>query len=541
MNKRINSALVVCRPWLGTACFSILILTGCSMFPSATSAPVDVVFDTPQEEIEGGVRLAPVESLWDGYGEVIDVRGDVLAIGASEWNQCGAGSVHLYRLIEGAWQKEAQLVASDRDEFKIQARQFEAMRFGTSVALGEGIIAVGVPGNVPAEEGGLPGAVYLYEYDGQTWAETAKLTPGDNVESTPSRLTPSVCARFRPSSFGALTALAGDTLAVGGEASGLVYVYQRGENGWTEQTRLQIPDVEGKMLYMASMSLFGDTLALSVYYILPQEEQQDALPVLSGNVIVYVFERTGNAWEESFQFSPEGEAELLFFREVNVGASVTLGGESGQANLLAIGLPGFPDWTGELNPFLFGVPLEQVSPEQLPEFPASNRQTGAVYLFERSGEDWRGQATLRPAGWETPPGPGSFPAFPTHLEEGQESSDESGTGLSETADLFDFIFPGDLYSASPEITFFGATVDLDGDQLAVTAGFANATYIFENKDGGWVYRFSVIPRNEKMEFWEDFAQVVKISGLTLLLGTPGEFGNSAYVFDLCIPSSLDCR
>ena len=95
-----------------------------------------------------------------------------------------------------------------------------------------------------------------------------------------------------------------------------------------------------------------------------------------------------------------------------------------------------------------------------------------------------------------------------------------------------FVFPGHLWSANPEISFFGATVDLDGDQLAVTGGFANATYIFERGGKGWVYRFSIKPINEKLELWEDFAQVVKIDGHTLLLGTPSEFGNSAYVFDL---------
>jgi hypothetical protein len=537
MNKNFDFALFVSQRWLSVVCLFTLALAGCGIFPSVSAAPVDVVFDTPQETIEGGVRLNPVENQWDGYGEVIDLRGDVLAIGASEWNQCGAGSVHLYRLVEGTWQKEAHLLASDRDEFKIQARQFEAMRFGTSVALGEGIIAVGAPGNVPTEDGGLPGAVYLYEYDGHTWAETAKLTPGNRLEGTPSRLTPSVCTRFRPSSFGSLLALDGNTLVVGGDAGGLVYVYERGENSWTEQARVQIPEVEGKMLYMASVSLFGDTLALSVYYILHQDEQQDSLPVLSGNVTVYVFEWTGDAWEESFQFSPKEEAELLFFREVNVGASVALGGESEQANLLAIGLPGFPDWSEVREHALFGAG----NPDQTPVFPASNRQTGAVYLFERAGDDWRGQTTLKPAGWETPPGPGAFPSFPTHLEEGQENSDETGSGFSSSADLSDFVFPGVLWSEKPEITFFGATVDLDGDQLAVTAGFANATYVFENKDGEWVYRLSVKPTNEKMELWEDFAQVVKISGPTLLLGTPGEFGNSAYVFDLCDPSLLGCK
>jgi hypothetical protein len=89
-----------------------------------------------------------------------------------------------------------------------------------------------------------------------------------------------------------------------------------------------------------------------------------------------------------------------------------------------------------------------------------------------------------------------------------------------------------LFSEAPETSFFGATVDLDGDQLAVTAGFANATYVFEHQDGDWVYRFSVKPGQEKIELWEDSAQVVRISGQTLLLGTPSEFGNSAYVFSL---------
>jgi hypothetical protein len=93
-------------------------------------------------------------------------------------------------------------------------------------------------------------------------------------------------------------------------------------------------------------------------------------------------------------------------------------------------------------------------------------------------------------------------------------------------------FPGHALSENPDATFFGATVDLDGRQLAVTAGFANATYLFQGQDQNWVYRYSFKPSPIKVEAWEDYAQVAAISGSTLLLGTPGEFGNSAYVFDL---------
>jgi len=104
-----------------------------------------------------------------------------------------------------------------------------------------------------------------------------------------------------------------------------------------------------------------------------------------------------------------------------------------------------------------------------------------------------------------------------------------------------FVFPGDVYSENPEISFFGATIDLDDDLLVVTAGYANATYVFEHQGQDWLYRFRIVPRPEKAGLWEDFAQVVTISGDTLLLGTPGEFGDAAYVFDLCVQPSGICR
>lgn len=524
MYKNDNLRLRVYRNlWGSLACiFGLLTLTACNVLPSASAAPVDVVFDTPQETVEGGIRLAPAESQWDGYGEVIDVRGEVMVIGASEWNQCGAGSAYVYRLSGGEWRQEVQLTARDREAFNTQAQPFETMRFGTAVALGENLIAVGAPGNVPVEEGGLPGAVYIYEYNGQTWAETAKLTPDGNLDGTPARLTPSICTRFRPSSFGSLLALEGDTLAVGGEADGAVSIYQRRENGWQAQAQVQIPALPGREMYLASMSLLGDTLALSAFYSASQESSPYP-PILQGNVIVYVLEQANNTWEERFQFAPEGATDVLILPEVNLGASVSLGGTSGTAERLAIGLPGFPDWrNAEDSGWLFGD-----DPEQIPELPASNRQTGAVYLFERTGNGpWNQTATLKPAGWETPPGMGSMnPPGLTHTDESlSEEALESA--------FASFVFPGDLYSERPEVSFFGATVDLDGNQLAVTSGFANATYVFEHRGKDWVYKFGIKPAPEGQLGWEDYAQVVKLSGSMLLLGTPGEFGNSAYVFDL---------
>ena len=108
-----------------------------------TAVPIDVELDMPQEVIEGGVNLDALDQTWDGYGEVVGVHGDVLVVGASEWNQCGPGSAFVYRFSDGEWKEESRLTASDREVFEKQARRFESQRFGSSVAVGEGVVAVG--------------------------------------------------------------------------------------------------------------------------------------------------------------------------------------------------------------------------------------------------------------------------------------------------------------------------------------------------------------------------------------------------------------
>lgn len=509
-------------------CLWMALLTACGgMTPRPVAVPIEMEFDTTLQDVAGGVRLAPQESQWDGYGEAVAVRGEVLVIGASEWNQLGPGSAYVYRLVGETWQEQAQLFASDRDE-----GQF-AQRFGNAVALGEGMLAIGAPGNDDPEAGENSGAVYLFERQDGAWVETAKLIPDSPKEELePVALKNMEYVRMRPRAYGALVALSGDTLAVGGSPEGLVYLYQRGGNGWQEQARVSIPASPGRDLYMGSMALYGDALALSAFYVLPRSEQD---LFLQGNAVVYAFERSGEAWQESFNFKPEGQEDILFLAEVNIGASIALGGASGTASLLAVGLPGFPDWRdAQDNIGLFGA-----NPGPL-DLPASNRQAGAVYLFERAEGSWIRRVTLKPAGWETPPGAGSFPLnAPTHLENEAGNSEEASP--TATPDLRDsFVFPGHLFSANPEVSFFGATVDLDGDRLAVTGGYTNTTYVFEREGQDWSYRFSLRPSPDG-QLWEDYAQAVVISGRTLLLGTPGEFGNSAYVFDLCAPQMLDCK
>ena len=522
--ERTIAGLICC------VCFLVSSACGGNSAENVTH-PADAIFNSQMDEYLGGIRLAPHESQWDGFGEAVDVHGDVLVVGASEWNQLGPGSVYVYRSSSGEWLEEAQLTAGNRDEFLEQAQQYGGQRFGTSVALGDGVIAVGAPGSVHANPE-YKGAVYIFEHMGDAWVETARLISDGSVQTgEENRLEWLNFSRMRPRVFGSHVALHGDTLAVGGDADGTIYIYQSDGSGWQEQIQITVPGIPERDLYMTSLSILEDTIAVSAYYLPPQREQ---LLFLTGSVTVYVFERLGNSWEERFRFSPDGgTVDYLFPREINVGAPVALGGDFKEATLLAVGLSGFPDWSGDLDPAMIGM-----NPMQIAEFAenaVSNRRSGAVYVFGRDDEGhWQQQATLKPSGWDDPPGPGSFSSImPSHLEELRDA---------EKADIFlSHIFPGHLYSEIPEISFFGATVDMDGNRLAVTSGFANSTYIFEREDGEWKYRARLKPKNEKIELWEDFTQPVKIHGNNLLLGTPSEFGNSAYVFDLCIALALGCR
>jgi hypothetical protein len=317
--------------------------------------------------------------------------------------------------------------------------------------------------------------------------------------------------RLRPRAFGAVLALDGDLLAVGGDPDGRILIFQRTPGGWMRSGQFHLPTLPDHDFYLAEMSLYGEALALSVFYAAPGPEWAS---VWKGQVTVFIYERSEGGWSETLRFRPEADAGLLFFDGTRPGASVALGGEGGRAGLLAVGLPGFPDWSAvEDHLGLFGP-----NAEIPPDFSSSPRQVGQVYLLDRTGTGWSPAAALTPAGSTPPPGPGEF------------SFDQPGA-----------VFPGTLLSERPEVTFFGAAVDLDGDQLAVTSGFSNEAHVFVQAAGGWQFVFKLRPADEDVAFWEDYANVVAISGLNLLLGTPGEFGNSAYVFRLCDPEDAGCR
>ena len=74
-------------------CAAALMLSACGAPRlGAVGEPIEFPLESPEAVLEGGFVLDSPDLVWDGFGETIDVNGDVLVVGAAEWNQWGPGS-----------------------------------------------------------------------------------------------------------------------------------------------------------------------------------------------------------------------------------------------------------------------------------------------------------------------------------------------------------------------------------------------------------------------------------------------------------------
>ena len=215
-------------------------------------------------------------------------------------------------------------------------------------APGEDSSSTGV-GSLPNEGASNSGAVYVFTRSGSTWTEQAYIkasnTGGIDL-------------------FGWSVALSGDTLAVGAPGedssasdSGAVYVFTRSGSTWTEQAYIKASNTGEFDLFGESVALSGDTLVVGARF-------ED-----TGSGAVYVFTRSGSTWTEQayIKASNTGEGDQF-------GWSVALSGDT-----LAVGAPGE-------NSSSTGV-------GSLPNEGASD--SGAVYVFTRSGSTWTEQAYIK--------------------------------------------------------------------------------------------------------------------------------------------------
>jgi len=372
--------------------------------------------------------------------------------------------------------EEAYIKASNTNEYHF---------FGHSVALNGNTLAVGayleassstgVNGNQTNSNAEYSGAVYVFTRVGSSWTQQAYIK-ASNTDSE--------------DFFGIAVSLFGDTLAVGagGESSaatgingnqldnsatgsGAVYVFTRSGSTWSQQAYIKASNTEAEDGFGRSLSLGADTLAVSAIWedssasgLNGDQNNNDALQ--SG--AVYVFTRSGTTWsQQAYIKASNPGADDLF------GLSLQLSGDT-----LAVGAP-YEDSSSS------GVNGAQNNL-------ASN--SGAVYVFTRSGSIWSQQAFIK----------------------------ASNTGAN---DLFGYglTLDGDTLVVGAPREDSGAT-GIGGDQASNAVFDAGAAYVFVRSGSNWSQQAYLKASNTGTN--DRFGESVSLSGDFLAIAAAWEDSNA---------------
>ncbi len=325
----------------------------------------------------------------DEFGISVAISGDTLAVGAhfessnamgvngnqADNSKTQAGAVYVFTRTAGAWTQQAYLKASNtdaNDEFGISvALVGDTLAVG---ALGEASNATGVNGNQTDNSAPTNGAVYVFTRTSGVWSQQAYLKASNFAGA-----------------FGYNLALAGDTLAVGapfesGAAvgvngnqldntapnAGAVYVFTRTAGIWSQEAYLKASNTDAGDRFGQGLSLDGNTLVAGARFEASgargvNADQTDNSALNAG--AVYVFTRTAGVWSQE-----------AYLKASNAGADQNFGGSVAiSGDLVAIGSREDSDATG-----LNG---NQGNSNAI--------DSGAVYLFTRSGGVWTQKAYLK--------------------------------------------------------------------------------------------------------------------------------------------------
>ncbi len=424
--------------------------------------------------------------------------------------------------------------------------------------------AIGVGGNQADNSAVNAGAVYVFVRVGGIWSQQAYIKASNTGAGD---------------GFGSSVAISGNTLVVGATGedsnavgvnpvppaqtdnsaleSGAVYVFLRSAGVWSQQAYIKASNTEASDGFGGTVAISGDTLAIGA-----TGEDSNATTIggnqgdnsAAGSGAVYVFLRSGTTWsQQAYVKASNAEGGDAF------GTSVGIAGDT-----LVVGATGED---GALTGVTAGSPNEGISGNA-----ASN--SGAVYVFTRSGITWSQQAYLKASNTDIGDNFGSTITIDGDaLAIGAIGEDSNLTGI--TAVPPNDATTGNLASDSGAVYIFSrsagawsqdayvkasntGTGDAFGTRVALSNGLlavgapgeasalttvvqgspnegvtgngavnAGAVYAFTNAGGGWSQQTYVKAPNA--ESGDGFGTSVAVSGDTLVVGATGEDGNATGV------------
>lgn len=205
----------------------------------------------------------------DLFGFSVAISGDTVLIGAPE-DDADSGAAYIFQWNGMSWSQQTRLTASDAEPFD---------HFGIAVSINGHTAAVGA--FFEAEKANRSGAAYVFQLNGTTWSQQAKLTASD-------------AGAF--DDFGISIGNTGNTIVIGAflddgedDDSGAAYVFQWNGSTWSEQAKLTASDAAASDIFGLSVGISGDTIVVGA----PGRADTG---LFSG--AAYVFRRTGTSWSQ---------------------------------------------------------------------------------------------------------------------------------------------------------------------------------------------------------------------------------------------------
>ncbi|MGE3610869.1 MAG: beta strand repeat-containing protein [Bacteriovoracaceae bacterium] len=446
------------------------------------------------------------------FGGSVSISGDTLVVGSfaessnqttitngatasSNTSNTSSGAVYVYKRSGVNWAQEAYIKAVNND-----ANDW----FGYSVSISRDTLAVGAyqeDSNQTSITNGTTasadnsnnssGAVYIYKRTGVNWAQEAYIKAVNNDAND---------------YFGYSVSISGDTLVVGANmedssqttitngttasadntnsASGAVYVYKRSGVNWTQQAYIKAANNDASDQFGYSVSISGDTLAVGAF-----GEDSNQTSITNGTTAssnnsssqsgaVYVYKRSGTTW-----------AQEAYIKAVNNDIVDNLGY---QVRL-------FTD-TLAVTAYFEASNQTTITNGTTASADNSNSQSGAVYVYKRSGTTWAQEAYIKAAN--------------------NDANDLFGTSISISGDT---IAVGAYQEDSNQITITnGTTASANNSNTE-----SGAVYVYKRSGVNWTQEAYIKAANNNAN--DRFGYSVSISGDTIAVGADSEASNQTTI------------
>ena len=336
-------------------------------------------------------RMIPIDP--DGasaFGVSVDIKGATAVIGATGGNvgEDIVGAAYVFTQNEPPfWNQHTKLVASDRGA---------GDQLGFAVAIGENEVIAGAPRH---NAGGLSsGAAYIFEQrEDASWVESGKLSDGETASED---------------QFGVSVAISGNFAVSGAQQdddiapnAGAAYIFERTGTLWLQRTKLTADNANAG-------DLFGNAVAMDGATVLVGAPGVDQAGPESG--AAYIFVQVGEEWIQQARlvgddigiFDRFGSAVAVHENTAIVGAhgKDEVGVDTGAAYVF---VRNGASWTqqaklthrGAVPGDLFGFAVSVYGDNAIigaHQSDAAGPDSGAVYLFTRTGGTWTQDLLLMP-------------------------------------------------------------------------------------------------------------------------------------------------